>query len=373
VDLDAVVSGGASVSVSNQGGAPLDAVMVGVDSHKQTLCAAAANPVGRLVASMEVDNDDEGHRSLLCWAQALAPERVWAVEGSGGYGRILAATLTQVGEQVVESPAHLTARGRKMARRPDKSDQDDALAIARSALRQDKPLPPPRSDDVTVLMRLLVEEREAIEAEATRVRNRIHAHFVALPAGLTRQIGSLTSNKGIKAAERVRAHGDPFLEARAAAVRRLARRLKHLRRDAKELEVSLRELVEGCGTTLHQLRGLGHLSAAKLLGETGDARRFTNEGCFGRFSGTAPIEASSGQVVRHRLSRSGNRQVNRVLHTMALTQIRDDPRAAAFVERKQSQGSSRREAVRALKRHLSNVVYRNMIKDLKQGRMTLDT
>jgi transposase len=125
-------------------------------------------------------------------------------------------------------------------------------------------------------------------------------------------------------------------------------------------------------TSLPGLRGMNALGAAKLLAETGDARPFRRGSCFARFSGTAPIEASSGKVVRHRLSREGNRQVNRVLHTMAVTQLRDDPRAQAFVERQTSDGATTREALRALKWHLSNVVFRTMIGDSEEGRIRLD-
>lgn len=346
--------------------------MIGVDSHKDTLCAAAVTAVGKPVSVIEAPNDDQGHDLLLGWADGLSGDTTWAIEGSATFGRVFARRLLREERRVLESPAHLTPRQRRRSRRPDKSDRDDAIAIARSALGVEKPLPPPRADDRTALLQVLVTERDGVEAQATRVRNRIHAHLVALPAEARRRIGDLTTKRGVRSACEFDLEGGLVDKARAAAIRRLGRQLEQLWEHSRELHAGIRQEIRACGTGLTELRGMNALGAAKLLAETGDARRFRHRSSFGRFSGTAPIEASSGRVVRHRLSREGNRQVNRVLHTMAVTQLRDDPRAIAFLEKKTSEGATPREALRALKRHLSNVVFRTMVSDLEEGRACLD-
>jgi transposase len=302
----------------------------------------------------------------------LEGEPVWAIEGSATFGRVFVRRLLREKHPVLESPAHLTPRQRRRSRRPDKSDRDDAIAIARSALAEDKPLPPPRRDDRTALLKILITERDGVEAQVTRVRNRIHAHLVALPAEVRGRIYDLTTKRGIRSARAFDTDTGGVDAARAASIRRLGRQLEQLWDHSRELHAEIRREIRAMGTSLVGLRGMNALGAAKLLAETGDARRFRRRSCFGRFSGTAPIEASSGKVVRHRLSREGNRQVNRVLHTMAVTQLRDDPRAQAFVQRQTSAGATPREGLRALKRHLSNVAFRTMIGDLEEGRVRLE-
>lgn len=346
--------------------------MIGVDSHKDSLYAAAVSAVGKPVSVIEVPNDDHGHGLALAWADGLEGEAPWAVEGSATFGRVFAGRLAREGRTVFESPAHLTPRQRKRSRRPDKSDRDDAIAVARSALGEDKPLPAPRPDDRTAVLQLLVTERDGVEVQATRVRNRIHAHLVALPAEMRGHVGNLTTRRGIRSAREFDVRTGGLDTVRAGSIRRLGRQLEQLWDHSRELHAEIRRQIRSSGSSLTELRGMNALGAAKLLGETGDARRFRKPSCFGRFSGTAPIEASSGKVVRHRLSREGNRQVNRVLHTMAVTQLRDDPKAQAFIERKKAEGATPRGALRALKRHLSNVVFRTMIRDLEEGRMALD-
>ena len=137
----------------------MEAALIGVDSHKDTLCAAAVSAVGKPLSALEVPNDDHGHDLVLVWADGLEGEPSWAIEGSATFGRVFAGRLVREGRPVMESPAHLTPRQRKRSRRPDKSDRDDAIAIARSALAEDKPLPAPRPDDRTAVLQILVLSR----------------------------------------------------------------------------------------------------------------------------------------------------------------------------------------------------------------------
>jgi transposase len=178
----------------------VEVAVIGLDSHKNTLWAAAVTAVGKPVSVIEAPNDDGGHELILAWAARLEGEPAWAVEGSATFGRVFVRRLLRDGNAVLERPAYLTPRQRQRSRRPDKSDRDDAIAIARSALGEDKPLPPPRRDDRSALLKVLITERDGVEAQVTRVRNRIHAHLVALPAEARGRIGNLTTKGGIRSA-----------------------------------------------------------------------------------------------------------------------------------------------------------------------------
>jgi transposase len=161
VVLDAVVSAGALPNAVKE--VRVEVAVIGVDSHKDTLCAAAVTVVGKPVSAIEAANDDGGHELILGWAVRLEGEPVWAIEGSATFGRVFVRRLLREKHPVLESPAHLTPRQRRRSRRPDKSDRDDAIAIARSALAEDKPLPPPRRDDRTALLKILITERDGVE------------------------------------------------------------------------------------------------------------------------------------------------------------------------------------------------------------------
>jgi transposase len=249
----------------------VDKVSIGVDTHKDSLTAAAVNEAGKPFSAIEVPNNDLGHELALKWADGLGGDIAWAVEGSATFGRVFVRRLERDGRRVAESPAHLAPRERRRSRRPDKSDRDDAVAIARSALAQEVPLPPPRPDDLTAVFQLLVSERDGVEVQVTRVRNRIHAHLVVLPAELRVGVGDLTTLRGIRSAASFSLEGDPLQLARAASIRRLGAQLEHLWAHSRELRLEIRRRVRTCGTSLPALRGIDALSAAKLRGHTGDA------------------------------------------------------------------------------------------------------
>jgi len=334
---------------------------IGIDTHKATLASCAVDELGREVAAMTFANDPRGHRRLLAWAVLVGPERRFGIEGSGSFGAALARGLLSAGEVVLEVPATLTDRERRHLRRRGKSDPADALAIARVVLREPTlhPLmPAPAADD----LKLLVAARDELQAERTRVANRLHADLLVLAPGYGDRIPNLVAARHLAAVGR--------LLGRSSAVRtQLARkrlaRLRILDREIAALEVQLSGLVVASGSSLPSLPGVGVLLAAKLLGEAGDVRRFRSEAAFAAVTGTAPIPASSGQTQRHRLNRGGNRQLNRALHFMAIVQARTHPAARAYVARRQAEGKTWREALRCLKRHLADVVYRTMLLDIR--------
>jgi transposase len=325
---------------------------IGIDTHKATLAACAIDELGRPAAEQTFPNDPVGHAALHAWARTVAPGGRIGLEGSASYGAAAARFLLDAGEDVVEVPPQLSHRERLRTRRAGKSDPGDALAIARVTLREPE-LPPVRTADRTREIGLLVEAREDVVTEATRVRNRLHADLVVLVPGYATRADNLVAACHRRTAGRL-LRGKPGVQAELARDR-LAR-LGRLMAEAKVLEARIEALVGD--HPLRTLPGAGVVTTGRLIGEAGDLRRFRSADAFAMLAGTAPIPASSGQVQRMRLNRGGNRQLNRALYTIAFTQVRCYPPAQAYMARKKAEGKTWREALRALKRHLARVVFR---------------
>ena len=334
-------------------------IFIGIDTHKATLVASAIDTPGREVSAGTFPNDVQGHTALVAWVDEQGPERRFGIEGSGSYGASLARRLVSTGESVVEVPANLTERERRHLRRAGKTDAGDALAIARVVLREPGlgPVPMPGlSED----LKLLVDAREQRIAERTRVLDRLHAQLVVIAPGYERTVPSLSAARHrVTVARLLEAQGG----VRAELTRADLARAGELDTECLALERRVRRLVLLSGSSLPTIVGVAAITAARIMGETGDPRRFRSSPAFAAMSGTAPIPASSGQTSRHRLDRGGNRQLNRALHTIALTQYRTDQRAQAYIEKRMSEGKSWLEAMRCLKRHLANVVLRTMLAD----------
>jgi transposase len=325
---------------------------IGIDTHKATLAACAIDELGRPAAEQTFPNDPAGHAALLAWARAVSSGTRIGLEGSSGFGAAAARFLLAAGEDIVEVPPQLSHRERLRSRRAGKSDPGDALAIARVTLRETE-LPPVRAADRTREIGLLVEAREDLVVEATRVRNRLHADLVVLVPGYGVKAANLVAARHRRTAGRL-LRGHPGVQAELARDR-LAR-LGRLLSEARVLEARIEALVGD--HPLRSLPGAGVLVTAKIIGEAGDLRRFRSADAFAMLAGVAPIPASSGQTQRMRLNRGGNRQLNRALYTIALVQAWHHPPAKAFIARKRAEGKTWREALRALKRHLARVVFR---------------
>jgi transposase len=336
-------------------------VIFGVDSHKASLSVCAIDPLGRKTAEAEFPNSPAGHRRLLAWARAQSPsERRFGIEGSGSYAYVLARALLASDELVVEVPPAFADRERRRRRR-GKSDALDALAIARVAAREE--LSPLRDDPAARDLKLACDYRAQLKAERTRTANRLHADLVQLAPGYQARCPNLSGRPNLAMVARILG---PHRGLQGELARRRLAALRRLDAEIAGLERRIRALVKESETTLTELPGVGVLGAARIIGEVRDVRRFANRDRFARANGTAPLPASSGTTVRHRLNRGGNRRLNWALHLMALTQARSDPRARAYLERRRAEGLTHREAVRALKRHLSDVVYRQLQADARR-------
>ena len=334
-------------------------MVIGVDPHKQSHTAVAADELGRKKAQMTVRARRDGHRELIAWARQAAPhERAWAVEDVRHVAGGLIRELLAAGETVVFVPPKLMAGARKGGRERGKSDPIDALAIARAALREGTALPAARLDEQVREVRLLSDHRADLVAERTRVISQLRwtvhdldPDLAPAPRALTRARPRAALDQALRAL--------PASAARRIALAQLAR-VTALTTEITQLEADLAVLVTSLVPALLAICGVSVITAARILGEAGDIRRFRNPAAFARHNGTAPIPASSGTGANgpHRLNRAGNRQLNAAIHRIALTQARCHDDARNFLQRRgQTRHETRKASARALKRHLSDTVY----------------
>jgi transposase len=349
--------------------------VVGIDPHKQTLTATVVDARGGIVASEHFRVSGDGHRALEAWARQYGPIARWGVEGASGWGRHTAMFLTGRGYDVRDVCANRTPRGDR-ARQRGKSDTLDSERIAREVLAY--PLLPKAfkragqdqgPDERHQLLAIWHNRRQSILKSRQHLVGEAEGLLCELPLELREQ---LPSSKAVRprltalAARNRRRRYDPPTTLRLQMLDGYRAQIAALDRDEKQVVAKLTELVQATGSTLTELCGLDTRSVAELLVEVGDVRRFT-EGGFARFNATAPLPASTaegpGEPVRHRYNPGGNRRVNAVLHRMAITQLRCEPRAQAIYANARANHHTKKEARRVLKRHLSDVVYRRMIRD----------
>ena len=343
-----------------------DDVMIAVDPHKASNTAAVLDPVPEtVIESARFANTMDGYAQLTVFAGRWAQRR-WAVEGCFGAGRSLAQRLVADGEMVLDVPAKLAARVRVYScGHGRKTDKHDAVSVGLAALDGTGVLPV-ACDDALVSLRLLCDRRDELTAQRTQAVCRLHRLLAELtPGGMRRE---LSANKAQALLARIRPADDVgrvrlhIARDHLADIRALDARLKFI-------AAQIAAFVTASGTSLTGLYGIGPIIAGRILAEVGDVARFATKDKFASYNGTAPIDVSSGEQVRHRLSRAGNRRINHALHMMAVTQIRyPGSEGRVYYEGKRREGKTPKEALRCLKRRLSDLVYRQLAAD-RQGRI----
>ncbi len=335
-------------------------VMIGIDPHKRSHTAVALGVQDEVLDQIRVIADRRQLGRLLGWAERW-PDRVWAVENANGLGWLLSRQLVDAGQQVRDVPAALAAQVRKLSGSGHKTDAHDARSTA-IAGRHAKVLRPVVEDGVPTLLGLLVERRWHIVSARQKTLVRIHEQLVKLlPGGVPR---GLSADKTARLLRSIRP-SDPISTRRRETVKELLAELRVLDRKRKAINVELDAMLDDYGTCLIRIDGIGRVAAATIIATVGDVRRFPTAAHFASFTGTAPVAASSGDVVRYRLNLGGHRQMNKVLHTAAKVQAAmPTSRGRDYLNRRVAEGKSRAEATRALKRHLSNVVYRALLADI---------
>jgi transposase len=347
------------------GSAAVGGVVIGVDPHKRSWTAAAVDARSQRLGVLRVAVSDAGFAQLQRFAQRW-PGASWAIEGASGLGAPLLARLHDAGVAdevaVLDVPAKLAARVRTLsAGHGRKNDPADAVSVAVAA-HTATGLRRPRPDRQTEALRVLCEHRDDLVKTRTQTLNRLHGLLTGLvDGGVSRRLTVATATAVLDSVT-PRAT-DPGRRATRRVAQDLVEELTRLDRRVRAAEADLADVLAQTATTLTELHGIGVVNAAKTVARVGDITRFPTAAAFASFTGTAPIEVSSGEQTRHRLSRAGDRQLNYVLHTMALTQIRGDTPGRAYYQRKRAEGKTRREALRALKRRLSDTVFRQLQHD----------
>jgi transposase len=335
-------------------------VIVGIDAHKRTHTAVAIDEAGRKLGEKTTNaTTTDANLELVRWADGFGPERSFAVEDCRHLSRRLEADLLAAGEELVRVPPKLMAHARDAARTYGKSDPIDALAVGRAVLREPN-LPVARLDGPSKDLRLLVDHREDLVRDRTAQINRLRWHLHELDPSWDPAPRALVRFKHLDALA-ARLEG---LEGIVAWVARdLVARIRELTVAAKDLEHQIVEKVARLVPALLEIAGVGALTAAKIVAEVADVRRFRSKDAFARHNGTAPLPVWSANRARHRLSRTGNRQLNAAIHRIAVTQMRIHDGAKAYLQRRIAMGNTKTEALRALKRRLSDVVYRTLMGD----------
>src|SRR5918996_313740 len=338
-------------------------VVIGIDPHKGSHAAAAVNGDDQAVAELEVAASKQQTRELLAWADRF-PERRWAVESANGHGYLLAQQLVAAGEHVVDVPSTLASRARVLdSTRSEKNDANDARSVAIVALHQSG-LRRVAAEDHVAVLRMLAGRHKQLSSLKTQAASRLHAVLAVLLAG--GMSGELSSHKASRMLRRIRPKTMVETERKRIAHQHLAE-VRRLEQELKASRARLDVAVEASGTGLTDIYGVGPVVAGLLIGYTGDVTRFPTRHQYAAYNGTAPIEASSGGRKRHRLNPRGNRMLNHALHLIAIVQLRHPNTAGrVFYERKLEEGKTKKEAIRSLKRRLSDVVYRQLNADQSQ-------
>jgi transposase len=334
-------------------------ITIGIDPHKSSHTAVALDKAGRVLGEQRLVASKACTDRLLRWAERW-PERTWAIEGATGLGHLLAQQLVARQETVLDVPATLAARARLLDRgHGRKSDGIDAASVATVAQREPA-LHRVGPEDHSMLLRLLSDRRDELTEERRRVVNRLHRLLRDLhPGGAPTQLSAQMASALLG---RIRPAAAVDLERKAMA-RVLVSDLRRLDRALVENRRRCATAVAASGTTLTAIFGISDVLAAKILGHVGDVGRFASADHFASYTGTAPIEVSSGEVTRHRLSRSGNRSLNNALHLAGRVQVMHPGPGRDHYERKLAEHKSSREALRSLKRQLAKVVYRHLVAD----------
>lgn len=337
--------------------------IIGIDPHKGSHHATVIDCDEQVLGEVRVRADRRQHERLLAFAEPFTP-RTWAVEGAAGLGSFLAQQLVAAGETVLDVPAKLSARVRLLdAESSDKTDSHDARAAAIVGLRN-KRLRMVSGEDHRVVLRMLAKRHHDLIARRTQSVCRLHAVLCDLVAGGVPK--NLSAQRASSELRRIRPLDAVGVARREIAVELLGE-VRRLDAELAALRKRITTAVTAADTTVTDVYGVGPIVAAYLIGYSGDIGRFADAGHYARYNATAPVAASSGDHKRHRLNQKGNRQLNHALHLAAVTQISHDTPGRDYYRRKLDEKKNPKEALRALKRRISNAVYRELVNDARRS------
>lgn len=330
-------------------------VVIGVDTHRDTHTASAiSSPAGIVLEQITCSTDTAGLAELIAFADQHPGRRAWAVEGTGSYGVGLHRMLTERGERIVE-----TERPHRPGRRGGKSDSIDATKGAREALAAENPAQPRERGERAALATLLAARRSAVDAAAIG-RRQLHAFVLTAPQSIRDRFQTAGRRKIVSVAERLRTHPshDPETTAAITALRSVARRIRTLDIEARAHEHTMRAIITRWRPDLLDQLGVGTIVAATILCAWSHPGRFRSEAAFASLAGTAPLDASSGRQIRHRLNREGDRQLNRAFYTIVISRLHYDPATREYARRRTAEGKTGPEIRRCLQRYITREIFR---------------
>jgi transposase len=336
-------------------------VIIGVDPHKLSASIEVVDHHGQLLGSGRYSTDKAGYTAMRSYVKTWS-DRVWAVEGANGAGRPLAQRLVEAGEHVLDVPAKLAARARALDTGHNrKTDALDAHSIAMVAVTTPG-LRVVAPDGELEALRMLTDRRDELSRSRVQTVNRLQRLLSELIPGQRKKDLSALQAKAMLASVRPR---DVAGKTRRRIAAEEIADLVVVDAKLKRIKAELKAAVLARGSTLMDIHGIGPAGAARILADVGDVARFANRNRFASWTGTAPLDASSGEQIRHRLSRAGNRRLNHVIHIAAVVQLRHDTAGRAYYRRKLAAGKTPLEALRCLKRRISDVIYRRLVTDAR--------
>jgi transposase len=342
----------------------LMAVMIGIDPHKGSHTAVAIGVGEEPLGTLRVRACPAQAAKLVAWAAAW-PERTWAVEGAGGLGHLLAQQLVTAGERVLDVPPKLAARVRLLeAGDTNKNDPNDALSVAIAALRS-RAWRQVTADGHAAVLKVWAKRHRDLARARNQVACRLHAVLCELvPGGIRKEI---TAGPATRILDQVTPSG-PIAQARHELAAAFLEDLRRLDAQLRETKKKLAAAVKASATTATEVFGVGPVVAGTVIGDVRSILRFASRDHFAAYNGTAPVEVSSGDRKIHRLSLRGNRRVNHAIHMAAITQIRYRHSAGrAYYDRKVAEGKTHKEALRSLKRRISDAIYAHLVADARQA------
>jgi len=352
-----VTVAGSKQRCGEDSGIGTEEVVLGVDTHLEFHVAVALDGLGRRLGELAVPTTERGYEGLVSWAEGFGHVGRAGVEGTSSYGAGLARHLkaAQIPVFEVERPK------RRHLRRRGKSDSRDAEGAARAVLAGETAGVPKSGDGRVEMVRVLRTARRSAVKARTQAANQLRGVLVTTPEAMRHRLRGLSTKELVAAAARFRPGDDPedVDEATRFALRSVVRRYQYLSEEIAKLDAQLCRLVAQTAPELTSLPGIGTDHAATLLAVAGDnPERLGTEASFASLCGVSPVEASSGKVVRHRLNRGGNRDANRALHLICVVRMRVDERTRRYAARRASEGKSKKEIIRCLKRYVAREVYR---------------
>ena len=336
--------------------------MIGIDPHKATHTAVAIDDDEHVIDEFTLESSNDQVERLCDWASEFV-KREWAVESGNGLGYLIGRQLVAVGESVFDVPPVLASRVRLLGSgKSQKNDPNDARSIAIAALRSDR-LATVRCDDHVTVLRLLVKRHRDMARLRNKHCSRLHALLLEVAAGGIG--GKISVSNASELLDRLGVT-DEATRYRILVAREVVDDIARLDQTLKASKQRIAVAVQASGTSLTDIVGVGPIGAATIIGYTKDVSRFLTKGHYATYNATAPIEVSSAGNTRHRLNLRGNRILNHAIHIAAVTQLRHDTNGRIYYDKKIVEGKTPKEAIRALKRRISDAVYRALIADTRR-------